>query len=138
MTTENPQDEGQVQRIDKWLDICCLFKTRSQAAKACELRRVKVNDEVVKPAKLIRVGDKITIKTESGKFVSLTVLGISNKHIAAKEARLLYERQEPQLTEEAKELLQLFAQSFKAHRPKYKGRPTKKERRKLEQLRGRL
>lgn len=132
MTQESERPE--LQRLDTWLNISCLYKTRSQAAKACQERRVKVNDKVAKPATMIRVGDKITLKTAAGKFITLTVLGLSQKNLPIKEARLLYQKEEPQLTEEAKELLHLFAESFKVHRPKYKGRPTKKERRKLEKI----
>lgn len=122
------------QRIDKWLNISCLFKTRSQAAQACEERRIKVNGEVAKPAKLVKPGDRITIKSAAGKFINLTILGISHKNVSAKDARLLYEKEEQELSEEARELLALFSRSFKVHRSKYKGRPTKKERRKMEQV----
>mgnify|MGYP005869099779 CR=1 FL=1 len=107
------------QRLDKWLNIACLFKTLSQAAK---------------PAKLVKRGDRITIKSSAGKFINLTILGLSHKNVSAKEARLLYEKEEPELSEEARELLALFSKSFKVHRSKYKGRPTKKERRKMEQV----
>ncbi|RPI00431.1 MAG: RNA-binding S4 domain-containing protein [Calditrichaeota bacterium] len=122
------------QRIDKWLNFCCLYKTRSQATRACDERRIKVNGQVAKSSKLIKVGDVVTIKSESGKFFDIKILGITERNIPHQLARELYERDEPELSEEAKELLQLFKESSKGHKPKFKGRPTKKERRNLDKL----
>jgi ribosome-associated heat shock protein Hsp15 len=122
------------QRIDKWLNIACLFKTRSKAGKACEERRIKVNGVVAKPATTIKPGDELTVKTAGGKFVNLRVLALSHRNVSAKDAKSLYEVEELQLSEEAKELIELFSQAVTFHKPKYKGRPTKKERRKLEKL----
>jgi ribosome-associated heat shock protein Hsp15 len=126
------------QRIDKWLNISCLYKTRAQATKACEERRIKVNNDVAKPSRLINPGDKITLKTNAGKFFTVTILAISHKNVPIKEARLLYEREEPEMSDEAKELLALFSKSVKVHKAKYKGRPTKRDRRKMEQLKQEL
>ncbi|MBN1479906.1 RNA-binding S4 domain-containing protein [candidate division KSB1 bacterium] len=122
------------QRIDKWLNIACLFKTRSKASKACDERRVKVNGVVAKPATLVKSGDEITLKSPGGKFVTLQVLAISRRNVSAKDAKSLYKVKELELSEEAKELMEIFAQAITYDKPKYKGRPTKKERRKLEKL----
>ena len=122
------------QRIDKWLNISCLFKTRAKATKACEDRRVKVNNQVAKPSKMVTAGDEVTIKQPAGKFVNYKILAVSYKNVSAKDARLLYEKEELQLTEEAKELIKLFSPAVKIEKPKYKGRPTKKERRKLDKF----
>jgi ribosome-associated heat shock protein Hsp15 len=122
------------QRVDKWLNIACLFKTRSKASKACEERRIKVNGVVAKPATNIKAGDELTVKTAGGKFVNLKILALSHRNVSAKDAKSLYEVEELDLSEEAKELMELFSQAVTYHKPKYKGRPTKKERRKLEKL----
>ncbi len=120
------------QRIDKWLNYACLFKTRSKATKACEDRRVKINDDVAKPAHSVKAGDKVTIKTPGGKFVNMNVLAVVYRNVSSKDAKLLYEVEELQLSDEAKELIELFDQAVTFHKPKYKGRPTKKERRTLD------
>ena len=134
MTGDKIGDVNGSQRIDKWLNISCLFKTRAKATKACEERRIKVNGVVAKSSKLIKAGDEITIKKQGGKFVNLKVVAISHRNVSAKDAKSLYEMEEMQLSEEARELMAIYAQSIKFERPKYKGRPTKKERRKLEKL----
>jgi ribosome-associated heat shock protein Hsp15 len=124
--------ENKQQRIDKWLQIARIFKTRSQATKACDDRRVKVNGLVTKPAKLIKPGDELTVKKHTRKFINLTILKLSFKSIPAKDAREMYDLAEYQLGEDSKELLSFYRESEKKMRPKYKGRPTKKERRILD------
>ncbi len=122
------------QRLDKWLKIARFFKSRSQATQACEERRVKVNGAIAKPSKEIKIGDQLTIRTAGGRYIDLKVLGLSFKNVSTKDARLLYDIQEKPLTEDEKELLRLFDQAAKKIRPKYKGRPTKRERRQMEKL----
>ncbi len=124
-------------RLDKWLKIARIIKTRNQAAAACDEGRVKVNDQIAKPAKLIKVGDVISIKFK-WRTRTFDVLDVVQKSVKAEQARLLYHEHE--LTPEEKEqeeLRSLFYQAAKSQRPKFKGRPTKKERRELEKFRGR-
>ncbi|KPK88332.1 hypothetical protein AMJ80_11195, partial [bacterium SM23_31] len=64
------------QRLDKWLKIVRLFKTRRMAAEACNKRLVKVNDVTSKPSKNIVVDDEIIIRLR-GRYRSFKVLGIS-------------------------------------------------------------
>jgi len=118
-------------RLDKWLKIARIFKTRSQAGHACDENHVKVNGEVVKAAKLIKPGDKLTVKGKN-RCREFEVAGISFKSISAKQARELYleEKQEP-LSAESLELIKLMKRSV----IKY-GRPSKKERRNLMKIRG--
>lgn len=122
------------QRLDKWLKIARLFKTRTLATKACDEKRVKVNGHAAKPAKSVQVGDSLTIRRSGGKFINLDILGISQKSISAKDAQALYALHQPKLSEESKDLLAFYQESVKATKPKYKGRPTKKERRKIDRL----
>jgi len=95
---------------------------------------VKVNGNIAKPGKLIRIGDSLTIRRGGGKFINLDVLGISQKSLSAADAKLLYNLHQPMLSEESKDLMAVFAESVKEIKPKYKGRPTKKDRRRLERL----
>ena len=123
------------QRIDLWLHHVCLLKTRSQSTRACNERRIKVNGDTAKPSKMIAVGDTVTIRYPNGRFVDFKVLALALKNISRKQAREYYEIQELELSEETRDLMRIFNESFKKTRPKYKGRPTKKERRKLEEFR---
>ena len=127
-------DTKGTQRIDKWLNYSCLFKTRSKATRACDERRIKINGAVAKPATLVQTGDELTIKTPGGKFVNMKILAVVHRNVSAKDARLLYEIEELELSDEAKELMELYSQTITYEKPKYKGRPTKKERRKMERF----
>lgn len=134
ITDRNPVDLAQdsVQRIDRWLHHVCLFKTRTQAARACEERRVKVNGETIKAAKNIRPGDQVTIRYPNGRFVDYQILALAPKSMPKQQARECYDTQERQVSEEMRELLQLFNASYKPVKSKYKGRPTKRERRTMD------
>jgi ribosome-associated heat shock protein Hsp15 len=125
-------------RLDKWLKITRIIKTRNQAAEACEQRRVKVNGQAAKPAKMIKIGDTVSVKLK-WRTRTFDILDIVQKSIKAEEAKLLYHEHE--LTPEEKEeedIRSLFYQAAKSQRPKYKGRPTKKERREMDKFRGKL
>lgn len=138
MSSDQIGDVNGSQRIDKWLNISCLFKTRAKATKACDERRIKINNEVAKPSKMVSAGDEVTIKKPAGKFVNLKVLAVSHKNLSAKDAKFLYELEELELSEEAKELIGIYSQSVIIEKRKYKGRPTKKERRSIDKLKGRI
>ena len=119
-------------RLDKWLKIARIFKTRSQASHACDENDVKVNGEIAKAAKLIKPGDKLTVKGKN-RYREIEVADISFKSISAKEARELYrEEKQEKLPEESLDLIRLMKRSV----IKYPGRPTKKERRNLMKIRG--
>ena len=132
---EAPAAVLMAQRLDKWLKIARLFKTRTLATEACEDRRVKVNGQVAKPAKEIRVGDLLTIRTRGGTYVELEVVQLCNKSIAAAQARLLYQLHVREVSPEEQEMMRLFAEAVKRVKPVFKGRPTKKDRRRLDKLR---
>ncbi len=135
---KNDQIENSVEskmRIDKWLKVARIFKTRSQAAEACEQRRVKVNGQAVKPAKAIQPGDEVTIRFGK-RFRTLQIQEITQRSLPAARARELYSEDKPQLSEESVEMIEFVKKMDRKFRPKNKGRPTKKERRQLEKLRG--
>lgn len=117
-------------RIDKWLFAARFFKTRSLAAEAIERGRVTVNNQRVKPAKVLAVGDKLTIRINNYQY-DIEVLGLSNKRGSAPVAQQLYRE-----TDESREKRELLAARLKAQpQPFYtKGRPTKRDRREIERF----
>ena len=122
-------------RLDKWLKVARIFKTRSRAAEACEQRHVKVNGQTAKPAKVIRIGDEITVRF-GNRFRTLEIKKVTLKSLPAALAAELYSEQKVDLSDESMELMQVMKRLDRKFRPKYKGRPTKKERRQIEKLKG--
>lgn len=82
-------------RLDVWLDVACLFKTRSEAQKACKLGKVAVNGAAAKPHRDIRVGDELVINRPLGRRQTVTVAALADRHIARADARRLYEDHTP-------------------------------------------
>jgi len=120
-------------RIDKWLWAARFFKTRSLAARACELGRIQSNHQPAKAAREVRIGDLLHIKTDSGDF-EVKVLLLSEVRGPASVAQTLYEE-----TEASRELRLKLAEERKALRdfaPAPQGRPSKRDRRRIIQFRG--
>ena len=124
-------------RLDRWLMAARFYKTRTQAAKACEGRKVKVNGHTAKPHKFIYIGDSLTIHHRS-RYRNIEILGLAQRGLPPKVARELYHEEVREISEEERELKSLFHQVDRKtkFKPKYKGRPTKKERREFEKLKG--
>jgi len=120
-------------RIDKWLWAARFFKTRSMAGRACELGRVESNGQVVKPAREVHAGDRLKIKNESGEF-EVDVLLLSEMRGPAVVAQGLYHE-----TEASRALRMTRAEERKAmpHFEPPSGRPSKKDRRRINRVRGR-
>jgi ribosome-associated heat shock protein Hsp15 len=122
-------------RMDKWLWAARFFKTRSLAARACELGRIESNGQGAKAAREVRVGDLLQVKNASGDF-QVEVLGLSEMRGPAPVAQTLYRE-----TEASRELRLKLAQERKAM-PRIdvlrEGKPSKRDRRKIERLRGRV
>jgi ribosome-associated heat shock protein Hsp15 len=91
-------------RLDVWLDVSCLFKTRSEAQKACQLGKVAVNGQVAKAHRTVRAGDAIEIGRPFGRKQQIKVRGVAEHSIARAEARALYEDLTPKPTPEEIEL----------------------------------
>ena len=91
-------------RLDTWLDIACLFKTRSEAQKACRSGRIDVNGQTAKPNRQVRVGDELTIGRPLGRRQRVVVRGIADRHVARPQARELYEDLTPKPTAEEIEM----------------------------------
>jgi ribosome-associated heat shock protein Hsp15 len=121
-------------RIDKWLWAARFFKTRAVAARACELGRIECNDLTSKPSREVRVGDMLRVRTDAGDF-HVQVLGLSNMRGPASVAQLLYRE-----TDSSRESRQRVAEERKAMSNldrMFEGKPSKRDRRELERLRGR-
>src|SRR4029453_17354368 len=78
-------------RLDVWLDVTCLFKTRSEAKKACEAGKVDVNGQAARPHRDIKIGDEIDISRRFGRRQKIAVRGLAEQHMKKADARLLYE-----------------------------------------------
>lgn len=86
--------------MDVWLDVACLFKTRSEAKRACEGGKVEVNGERAKPHRAVREGDSIRISRGFGRHQTVVVRGVMDAHVKRSDARTLYEDLTPRLTPE--------------------------------------
>jgi ribosome-associated heat shock protein Hsp15 len=116
-------------RIDKWLWAARFFKTRSLAQRAIASSRVKLNDERVKPAHDLKIGDLLAIRVGDYDW-KLTVRALSEKRGPAAQARLLYEESEASRAERERRMdIRRFSPEPAST---IKGRPTKKDRRDLE------
>ena len=91
-------------RLDTWLDVACLFKTRSEAQKACKNGKVSVNGVVAKTHRTLKIGDELEINRPMGRKQLITVLGIAETHLPKAEARLLYDDHSPKPTPEEIEI----------------------------------
>jgi ribosome-associated heat shock protein Hsp15 len=94
-------------RLDAWLDVACLFKTRSEATKACRLNKVIVNGQAAKAHREVKVGDALEIHRPLGRKQLVTVLGLADRHISKAEARALYEDRTPKPSPEEIEIRRL-------------------------------
>lgn len=94
-------------RLDTWLDVACLFKTRSEAQKACKNGKVSVNGVVAKTHRTVKIGDELAINRPMGRKQLITVRGVADTHLPKAEARLLYEDRTPKPTPEEIEVRRL-------------------------------
>jgi ribosome-associated heat shock protein Hsp15 len=121
-------------RVDKWLWAARFFKTRSLASKACELGRIESNGQPAKAAREVRIGDMLRIANDGGEF-HIEVLALADVRGPASVAQTLYRE-----TEASRELRQKVAAERKAMRQFEAlpaGRPSKRDRRRIIQFRGR-
>ena len=121
-------------RIDKWLQIARILKSRARAREACRLGRVRCNGTSAKPHRTIRIGDRIEVDLPGWDRV-LIVLGTPDRPVKKTEASSLYEdlsgpRPEPDPFEK-------LLRRPVAPRVAGAGRPTKQERRRLDKLKRR-
>jgi ribosome-associated heat shock protein Hsp15 len=127
-------DDASGMRLDIWLDVACLFKTRSEAQKACRAGKVSVNGQPAKPNRRLRIADEIEIGRPLGRKQRVKVRGLADRHIAKAEARALYEDLTPPLTPEEIEAKRI-ERMYRAARPLRS--PDKRQRRELRKMKGR-
>lgn len=126
--------DDQSVRLDIWLDVACLFKTRSQAQTACQRGRVEVNGDRGKPHRSIRSGDRIRIRMPGGWNRVVEVVEIEATNVSKARARELYVDHTPPPSEEDLELRRMQRLSAPPRRPRGAGPPKKRERRDLRRL----
>ena len=123
----------QTQRLDKWLWAARWYKTRALATQACERGRVRVNGQVAKPAKTVRIGDRLDLAHERGNFI-VEVRGLDPLRKGAAIAQALYAETDASrmARDHAAELRRLGPEPEAGRQ----GRPTKRDRRLIDHLRG--
>lgn len=122
-------------RLDLWLDVACLFRTRSEAKRACEAGRVSVSDQTAKPNRLVRDGDRIRINRPFGRQQEVVVRIAIDQHVKKAAARALYDDVTPVPTAEEVEMRRverLYRAGSRAA-----GSPDRNQRRELRRLKER-
>ena len=121
-------------RIDKWLWAARFFKTRTLAAKSCELSRIRSNGQTAKASREVKIGDMLNVTTGGGDF-EVEVLGLSDVRGPASDAQKLYRE-----TDASRELRMRVAAEHRAMKEFEvlpAGRPSKRDRHRIIQFRGR-
>jgi ribosome-associated heat shock protein Hsp15 len=121
-------------RIDKWLWAARFFKTRSLASRACELGRIEIGGQPVKPAREVHTGDLVRVRNDSGDF-HVTILVLSEIRGPASVAQTLY--QETEASREARLKLAQEHRGLIDPEADREGKPSKRDRREIDRLRGR-
>jgi len=127
--------ETRAPRLDVWLDVSCLFKTRSEAQAACRKGKVSVNGQPAKPDRRLREGDEIELNRQFGRKQRVVVRGLTDRHVAKADARTLYEDLTPAPTPdeiEARRLERMYRAAATPPRA-----PDKRQRRELRRIKGR-
>ena len=121
-------------RLDIWLDVACLFKTRSQAQTACKRGRIEVNGDRGKAHRAVRPGDRIVIHLTGGRRRTIEVVELERTNVSKARARELYIDHTPPPTPEELELRKMQRLSAPPRRAPGSGAPKKRERRDLRRL----
>ncbi len=118
-------------RLDVWLDVACLFRTRSEAQRATKGGKIAINGTRAKPHREIRPGDEIRITRSNGVAQVVSVSGLAERHLPKADARALYEDRTPPPTEEELAFRMLLRRGGRSPAP------DKQQRRQLRRLKGR-
>jgi len=119
-------------RLDVWLDVACLFRTRSAAQKACRTGKIAVNGTTAKPHRDVRVGDTLRIERPLGRVQTVTVRGLADRHVARADARTLYDDTTPPPSAEEVAMRRMERVFRATIAPRQ--RPDRRERRQLRDL----
>jgi ribosome-associated heat shock protein Hsp15 len=123
-------------RLDVWLDVACLFKTRSEAKRACEGGKVEVNAEHAKPHRVVREGDRIRITRPFGRHQDVIVRIVLDQHVKKAEARVLYDDVTPKPTAEEIEMRRM-ERVYRAA-TQAAGTPDRRRRREIRRAKGKV
>ncbi len=136
---EPPDRDGTLGRVrvDVWLDVACLFKTRSEAQRACRGGKVDVNDQRAKPHRTVQPGDRLAITRTRGRKQLVVVRSLADHHLPKAAARSLYEDVTPPLSEAEREMRRLALDPGPPGRPPDAKAPDARQRRALRRLKGR-
>ncbi len=118
-------------RVDKWLWSVRVYKTRSQATEGCKTGKVRVNDEVAKPATKLAIGDMVEARLKE-RTTSYQVVKLLEKRVGAAAAAEAFEDHSPPSPRR-----DFSPEALLGARDRGQGRPTKKDRRDIQRLRGR-
>lgn len=121
-------------RLDIWLDVACIFKSRSQAQAACKKGRITINGDHGKPHRPVRPGDEIKISLPGGRVRTIEVAELESTNVPKARARELYIDHTPPPTAEEIELRRMQRLSMPPRRTRGMGAPKKAERRRLRRL----
>lgn len=121
-------------RLDVWLDVACLFKTRSEAKRACEGGKVDVNGQAAKPHRDIKEGDQLDLTHAFGRRQKVIVRVLAEQHLPKAQARLMYEDVTPKPSPEEIELRRMAKLAAPFVRRPGAGTPDKRERRELRRM----
>ena len=123
-------------RLDVWLDVACLFKTRSEAKRACEGGKVDVNGEHAKPHRVIREGDRIRISRPFGRHQDIIVRIVIDEHVKKAEAKVLFDDVTPKPTAEEIEMRRMERVYRAASQAA--GTPDRRRRREIRKAKGKI
>jgi ribosome-associated heat shock protein Hsp15 len=118
-------------RLDVFLDVACLFRTRSEAQRACKGGKVTLNGHSAKPNRDVRTGDVIEITRTLGRRQRVVVAALADRHIPKAEARTLYQDTTPPPSAEEQALLDLMKLAGPRRRRGPVASPGRDERRRL-------
>ena len=121
-------------RLDVWLDVACLFRTRSEAQNACRGGKVTVNAQSARSNRLVRSGDEIVIGRPFGRTQRVVVKTVADRHVTKAEARQFYDDLTPKPTAEEIEMRRIERVYRAAMSPPRA--PDKRERRLLRHIKG--
>ena len=130
---EDDTDSNSKCRLDKWLWAARFYKTRSLSIDAIDGGKVRVDEERIKPAKEVKVGQVISIRNKDFE-IEVTVLALSNMRRGAPEAALLY--QETKMSIAKRENAKITRENDTGVRDRGMGRPTKRQQRDIKRFTG--
>jgi ribosome-associated heat shock protein Hsp15 len=121
-------------RLDIWLDVACIFKTRSEAQRAIKGGKVDVNGQAAKPHREVKAGDVIDVTRAHGRKQRLVVVGIAEQHVSKADARSLYHDTTPPPSAEEQALIDLLKLAGPRRRMVNPVTPDRREKRRLRRL----